>query len=80
MLGKPRFKREDLVTFNFNIEGEIQKIDGVIYIVDANGTFEQNEEPSYDNEEPSYDIEAVYRGEVTLFKHVRESEVSERGM
>ena len=28
MLGKPRFKREDLVTFNFNIEGEIQKIDG----------------------------------------------------
>ena len=48
MLGKPRFKREDLVTFNFNIEGEIQKIDGVIYIVDAYGTFEQNEEPSYD--------------------------------
>lgn len=35
MLGKPRFKREDLVTFNFNIEGEIQKIDGVIYIVDV---------------------------------------------
>ena len=72
MLGKPRFKREDLVTFTFNIEGEIQKIDGVIYIVDAYGTFEQNEEPSYD-------IEALYRGEVTLFKHVRESEVSERG-
>ena len=24
MLGKPRFKREDLVTFNFNIEGEIR--------------------------------------------------------
>ena len=52
-------------------QGEIQKIDGVIYIVDAYGTFEQNEEPSYD-------IEALYRGEVTLFKHVRESEVSER--
>ncbi len=32
-------------------------MDGVIYVVDANGTFEQNEEPSYD-------IEALYEGEV----------------
>lgn len=71
MLGNPKFKQEDLVVFNFEIEGEIQKINGVVYVVDADGTSEQNEEPSYD-------IEAFFRGEVMLFKHIRESEVSAR--
>ncbi len=71
MLGNPKFKQEDLVSFNFEIEGEIQKIDGVIYVVDADGTSEQHEEPSYD-------IEAFFRGEVMLFKHIRESEVTTR--
>lgn len=71
MLGHPKFKQEDLVSFQFEIEGELQKIDGVIYVVDAEGTAEQNEEPSYD-------IEAFFRGEVLLFKHIRESEVSAR--
>lgn len=71
MLGNPKFKQEDLVSFNFEIEGEIQRINGVIYVVDAFGTSEQKEEPSYD-------IEAFYRGEVILFKHIRESEVSLR--
>lgn len=72
MLGQPKFKREDRVTFEMlDAEGNIQKIDGVVYIVDANGTFEQNEEPSYD-------IEAFYEGRVVLFKHIRESGVSAR--
>ncbi len=71
MLGKPKFRQEDLVSFNYDIEGEIKKIDGVIYVVDAEGTVEQHEEPSYD-------IEAFFRGEVMLFKHIRESEVSHR--
>lgn len=71
MLGQPKFKQPDLVSFNFEIEGEMQRIDGVIYVVDPNGTIEQQEEPSYD-------IEAFYRGQIVLFKHVRESEVSKR--
>lgn len=71
MLGKPIFKQGDLVTFGFEIEGEIQNINGVIYVVDALGTVEQQEEPSYD-------IEAFFRGEIMLFKHIRESEVSKR--
>ena len=71
MLGRPKFKREDMVTFEVELNGELWKIDGVIYIVDAYGTSDQNEEPSYD-------IEAFYNGEVMLFKHIRESQVSER--
>ena len=71
MLGKPKFKQEDMLSFNFEVEGKMQKIDGVIYIVDANGTVEQQDEPSYD-------IEAFYRGEVMLFKHIPESDISVR--
>lgn len=71
MLGQPKFKVEDRVSFTFEIEGTSKKIDGVVYVVDAEGTAEQTEEPSYD-------IEAFYQGEVVLFKHVRESLVTER--
>ena len=57
----PKYDRGDVVAFEFR-EGEI--IEGMIEIVDRFGTFEQNEEPSYD----------VYRFENnTLYKHVRES-------
>ncbi len=71
MLGEPKFKREEQVRFTFDIKGEERSFDGVIYIVDAYGTFEQKEEVSYD-------IEALMDGEVVLFKHVRESCVTKR--
>lgn len=71
MIGKPKFRQQDLVSFTFPINGIETKLDGAIYIVDAFGTFEQDEEPSYD-------IEALYNGEIALFKHVRESDVSTR--
>lgn len=71
MLGKPKFNEEDLVTFEFDVEGKVEKINGVIYVVDPYGTTEQAAEPSYD-------IEAFFRGEVLLFKHIRESKVSAR--
>ena len=71
MLGEPRFKQQDRVTFDFQMDDGLRKIDGVIYVVDAYGTCDQTEEPSYD-------IEAFYEGEVMLFKHIRESQVTER--
>lgn len=71
MLGNPKYKREDRVSFNFEIEGEMQRIDGVIYVVDPFGTSEQKAEVSYD-------IEAFFRGGVTLFKHVLESDIYPR--
>lgn len=71
MLGNPKFKQEDLVTFNFEVDGKIEKINGVIYVVDPYGTSEQAGEASYD-------IEAFFRGEIMLFKHIRESKVFPR--
>ena len=71
MIGQAKYKREERVSFLLTIDGAETKIDGVIYVVDANGTSEQSEEPSYD-------IEAFYDGSVVLFKHIRESLVSPR--
>ena len=62
MIGKPKYKRDDNVTFIFNGTEK----SGVIYIVDSYGTFGQSEEPSYDIYSPL---------ENCLFKHIRESEV-----
>lgn len=73
MLGNPKFKREQMVTFSFENNGETISHDGVIYIVDANGTFDQTDEPSYD-------IEVLLDGQVVLFKHVPESQVTERSV
>lgn len=58
---EPKYVKGDVVRFEFR-DGET--IEGMVEIVDRYGTFDQNEEPSYD----------VYRFEDnTLYKHVRES-------
>ena len=67
MLGQPKYERYDIVRFNFC--GEVKE--GYIYIVDAFGTFEQEEEPSYD-------ILIVGGSNQGLYKHVRESRVIEK--
>ncbi len=71
MIGNPKFREQQQVKFTAEIEGETKTVEGVIYIVDANGTVEQQEEPSYD-------IETFYNGRVMLFKHIRESLVEAR--
>ena len=62
--GKPRFARDDKVVFTMGEE----EIEGIVAIVDAWGTFEQNEEPSYDI------FVERYRdtGEPCLLKHIGE--------
>ena len=68
MLGQPKYEKYDIVRFKF---GPTEELEGFIEIIDAYGTFEQNEEPSYDiliTEEPN-------RG---LYKHVRESRIIEK--
>ena len=63
---KTFFTYGDLVQFDFESEGQVQKITGTVEIIDKYGTFEQNEEPSYD----------IYRKENnTLYKHIRQSEL-----
>lgn len=64
MLGKPKFKRGDKVSFKL----EDTTYDGYIYIIDAYGTFE-------DDSDVSYDIMVENWGpkkEECLFKHIPE--------
>ena len=62
MIGKPKFKQGDKVSFMWEDQLKI----GYVDIVDAYGTFEQNEEPSYD-------ILIKNKEEHCLYKHFRES-------
>ena len=63
--GKPKYVRGDIVTFTF---GETEKT-GKISIVDAYGTFGQQEEPSYD---------IMIEEENCLYKHIEESLIREK--
>ena len=72
MLGRPKFKYNDEVQFEFNGS----KFSGRIYIVDAFGTFEQNNEVSYDIMVEHYpDI----NGGPCLVKHILETSVEPIG-
>lgn len=66
MIGKPKFKKEEKVSFIFNGKNYI----GKIFIVDAFGVFE-------DPSDVHYDI-LVEQGKESpcLFKHIRETLVT----
>ena len=64
---KPKYRRGDKVRFCIGENEDI--LEGEVRIIDKYGTFEQNEEPSYD----------IYRLENnTLYKHIRQSSIIER--
>ena len=60
----PLYEKEDKV--RFSVDDDV--LEGIISVVDAYGTFEQDEEPSYD-------IRVVGK---CLYKHVRQSLVIEK--
>ena len=62
MLGKPKYNKGYKVKFNCMGKKKV----GLVYIVDAYGTFDQSEEPSYD---------VMIVEENCLYKHIRESQV-----
>ena len=66
MIGKPKFQRGDKVKFTWTRDGQEISKTGSIYIVDAYGTFEQNNEVSYD---------IFVEEENCLYKHFVESMV-----
>lgn len=70
-IGMPAFKCEDEVGFFLTPYGETERKFhvGKVYIIDAYGTFEQNEEPSYDIMVEEYNG----TGKPCLVKHIRES-------
>ena len=73
---RAEFKRGDMVKFHisptYSYSGDLihdeMDIVGSVEIVDAFGTFEQNEEPSYD---------IYYKKNNMLYKHVRQSSILE---
>lgn len=62
IIGRPRYNYKDTVQFSCGDE----QYTGTICVVDAWGTFEQNEEPSYD----------ILVSDC-IYKHIRESQISE---
>lgn len=59
---QPKYKYGDLVRFQY---GE-DILTGIVHIIDAYGTIEQHDEPSYD----------IYiEANNTLYKHIRESQL-----
>lgn len=74
MLGHPKYNRDEKVKFKIIHENREYTLSGYIYIVDAYGTFEQNEEPSYDI--MAHAPFEPFNGEEILFKHVREGSVT----
>ena len=69
MLGMPKYKKDDLVTFKFTRRGQDIVLTGKVFIIDPYGTFDQSEEVSYDIMAP----DPWNGGEMCLFKHVPES-------
>lgn len=67
MSGKPKYKRNEVVSFE--IEGLHRT--GYIYVVDAYGTF-------FQVDEPSYDIMVEEGSGRCLYKHIPESCVLEK--
>lgn len=63
MMKAPTYKEGDVVKFKC----DDKEITGKVYIVDAYGTFEQHEEPSYD---------VLCEEKNVLYKHIRESSCS----
>ena len=65
----PIYHTEDVVSFRFHEDDPEEVLEGLILVVDKNGTIEQDEEPSYD----------IFRFENRiLYKHIRQSLVLER--
>lgn len=61
MKGKPKYNLNNLV--KFEIDGEIKE--GIVYIIDKYGTFE-------DDSDVSYDILVKNENEHCLYKHINE--------
>jgi len=66
MIGKPQFDRGDTVRFSVEMNGQVCKLTGTVYIIDAYGTF-------FDDSDVSYDI--YVESMQTLFKHVTEKDL-----
>ena len=72
MLGKPKYKIDDVISFKLKNEDKEYTLTGKVYIVDKYGTFFDNSDVSYDIIVESGDYPIDYP---CLFKHIREDGV-----
>lgn len=63
ILGRPKYRRGDCVSFAWGVN---DLKEGTVFVVDANGTYEQNLEPSYD---------IWVEEDGCIYKHICESEL-----
>lgn len=66
MIGKPKYKEGDIVRFKVKINGKTEIKEGVVAIVDQYGTFEYDQDVSYD---------IMVDSENCLYKHFPEPRV-----
>lgn len=73
MLGNPKFNYGDTVSsYIVDMTGDIIEFEGTVEIIDRYGTFEQNEEVSYDVMVDNW----CNSGEKMFVKHLRESNLT----
>lgn len=71
MKGNPQFKIGDVVNFGFEFDDKPYSLSGVIRIVDAYGTWDDDSNVCYDIEAPDIFNEKV----MCLYKHINENDV-----
>ena len=72
MLGKPKYKYNDTVSFKIKDNDTEYTLIGYVYIIDKYGTFFDNSDVSYDIMVDSGNFPMSYP---CLFKHIREDEI-----
>ena len=70
-MNNPKFNYGDKVRFNLTLQTGTVECIGTIEIIDRYGTFEQNEEPSYDIMVNNF----LSGNKPCLVKHIRESSI-----
>lgn len=71
-IGNPKYTYDDEVSFVIEDKDNTYTLTGKVYIIDSYGTFEQNDEPSYDVMVNEGEYPIIYP---CLFKHIRESQI-----
>lgn len=72
MVGKPKYKKNDIVSFKIRRDNQEYTLTGEVYIVDRWGTFEDDSDASYDImvKESNFPVQHP-----CLFKHIGEASV-----
>lgn len=76
MIGQPKYKLNETVSFNIVIEGKLETFTGFVYIIDRYGCFEDDTDVCYDImvSDKKYVSDVNTEGHC-LFKHINEKSI-----